>query len=221
MSSPLLCMLALASMATTASATVVLPGGYVLVFRATAGITDKVYEAYTNVGYNDDHRIGMPCGCVSVNGNESCDRHYRSSLLDAWPSNVRVSWYLGGQEEAYIEFDGTGSTYLNWFSASNVDSSTWTDLGTETNNFFTIEGHSTSTIDRRFFINRNYGGCGVDKGWSVVLEESDACSWGQSLQYPAFLYSSKTTYAEWNTAADVGSADVLVIGVKFLSPVDI
>ena len=62
---------------------------WILAFRATAGIGRPVYDAWTHVGHHDDDpmtRDNLPCGCVTINGSLPCDRHYRSRLLDTWPS---------------------------------------------------------------------------------------------------------------------------------------
>nr|KAG5688311.1 hypothetical protein BaRGS_009943 [Batillaria attramentaria] len=154
-------------------------------------------------------RLAMPCGCLSVDGREPCDRHYRSSLLDVWPSTVidkvRVSWYKEGEEQAYIEFDGKDSTYLNWFSKDKVVNSSFTDLSSEPQNYFSI-----------------MGGCPNDEGWSVVLDKADPCDWGNSTEpYPIFLFSKLSTFVNWNNENDVGRADVLAITVKFVEELDI
>lgn len=48
-----------------------------------------------------------------------------------------------------------------------------------------------SGLNRRFFIQNNYGGCSNDAGWFLVVEGS-ACSWEQRTTRPYFIYSGKT-----------------------------
>nr|KAG5692377.1 hypothetical protein BaRGS_007990 [Batillaria attramentaria] len=62
---------------------------------------------------------------------------------------------------AYVEFNGRGSNYMNWFSRDRIISSSWTDLRTQPQNYFSIEGtiygrfssarHSTETVLLRVF----------------------------------------------------------------------
>nr|KAG5703766.1 hypothetical protein BaRGS_009564 [Batillaria attramentaria] len=116
---------------------VVLEDNRLLVFRLTAGNNKVAYDAYTDVGNNDDegYRANVRCGCLTVNGSLPCETHYRSRLLDHWPSSVidtvRVSVYENDEEKAFVEFDGEGSTYLDWWSADRVVASSWADLLTQ------------------------------------------------------------------------------------------
>ncbi|KAK7482378.1 hypothetical protein BaRGS_00026397, partial [Batillaria attramentaria] len=175
----------------------------ILAFRLTAGTDSSAYGRYTSVGYNDDHPMvhaGWNCGCRSVDGILPCNRHYRSRFLDLWPSSlidtVKVTVYEHGKEMAYVEFNGRGSTYLDWFSPDRVVSSSWTDLLSEPHNYFSIAGYSQSSprISRSFFINRNYNGCPGDRGWLVVVDYApDVCSWGQGSPTPIILYSRLST----------------------------
>ena len=69
---------------------IVYDNDWILAFRGTKGIGQSVYDAWTHVGHHDDDpmtRDTLPCGCTTVNGSLPCDRHYRSRLLDSWPSN--------------------------------------------------------------------------------------------------------------------------------------
>ncbi|KAK7477234.1 hypothetical protein BaRGS_00031545, partial [Batillaria attramentaria] len=112
---------------------------------------------------------------------------------------VRLSVYEHGREMAYVEFNGRGSNYMNWFSRDRIISSSWTDLRTQPQNYFSIEGDVRPSLERQFFINRNYGGCPNDSGWLVVLDMPDPCSWGSNTDSPVILYSKRTTFVNWNT----------------------
>ncbi|XP_025099047.1 uncharacterized protein LOC112566858 isoform X2 [Pomacea canaliculata] len=196
-------------------------GDWVLAFRATRGIGKPVYDTWTAVGRHDDDpvtRLALPCGCTSVNSSLPCDRHYRSRLLDTWPSaaidQVRLVVYDHGVEKAHVTFRGTGSTYMSWFSLDRVVESSWDDLTTAaTVNSFSIEGDSPSAYHRRFYINHVYNECPGDSGWFVVIDQmTDVCSWAIKNYFPAFLYSPQT-----HVILDSGlvEADVMAIFVKF------
>ncbi|KAK7467789.1 hypothetical protein BaRGS_00036977 [Batillaria attramentaria] len=149
------------------SGLVFLEDNCVLAFRATAGIGRSAYDRYVATGTNDDSplaRSALPCGCLTVNGSLPCDRHYRSRILDDWPSSL-------------------------------------------------IDTPNAPTL-RRFYINRNFGGCNIDRGWLLVAEADDVCDFVPPGPYPVILYSSATTDANLNTA-DFRQADVLTVTVKF------
>lgn len=50
---------------------------------------------------------------------------------------------------------------------------------------------SDGSLERRFFIQNNYGGCSNDAGWFLVVEK-DTCAWEQRTTRPYFLYSGLT-----------------------------
>ncbi|PVD28619.1 hypothetical protein C0Q70_11212 [Pomacea canaliculata] len=121
---------------------------WVLVFRAAQGIEKSVYDTWTAAGRHDDDpitRLTLPCGCTSVNGSLPCDRHYRSRILDTWPSlsidQVKLVVYDRGVEKAHVTFRGTGSTNMSWFSLDRVVESSWDDLTPAASvNYFSIDG---------------------------------------------------------------------------------
>ena len=108
---------------------------------------------------------------------------------------VKVVLYKVEVEKVSLKFDAKSSSYLNWFSASKLLSSPWTDVKSERKNYFAIQG-GCHPVCRSFFINRNYGGCGADAGWLVIAGK--ACAWEKKNSYPSILYSTKPTYTNWN-----------------------
>lgn len=194
---------------------------WAMVFRATSGISQPVYDAWVNKGHHDDDpmvRATLPCGCTTVNGSLPCDRHYRSRLLDSWPSSsideIKLALYENGVEVEHVTFTGTGSDYMNWFSQSRIVESSWTDLKTAQNvNIFSIAGHDAEL--RRFFINHVYLGCPGDVGWMVVKDKADdTCAWATVQRSPAFLYSPSSHDLNWE-AHGFREADVMAVFVKF------
>ncbi|KAI8490241.1 hypothetical protein Bbelb_319790 [Branchiostoma belcheri] len=146
--------------------------------------------------------------------------HYKSPLVEEWETLgvqlVKVSLYKQGTEMLNLIFDGRNSDKLNWFSKRRLISSPWTDLKTETTNYFSIPGEVGLSAPRSFYINRNYGGCPADNGWLVVVEGSTACEWEtRDRRVPHILFSRRSTYVNWTTGGDdVGTADVMVVSIK-------
>ena len=99
------------------------------------------------------------------------------------------------------KFNAKGSDKLNWFSLSRLSQSSWFDLRSQPKNYFSIAGEPTH--GRRFFINRNYGGCQADNGWMMVVT-GHICSW-ETRFLPTknvILYSKKPVYTNWNTYSE-------------------
>ncbi|XP_070191486.1 uncharacterized protein [Littorina saxatilis] len=201
-----------------------LDNGYFLAFRITPGIQSSAYKKFMADGNSDDTDClvfqNVPEGCKTTDGRLSCDRHYRSRLLDVWNrhpiARVRVGVYKDNVEQRFFEFNGKSSNFDNWFSQSRLIDSSYTDLSaTQAKpNFFSIAGDQG--YGRRFFIHNNYGGCGVDSGWLVVSDKSDPlCPWEKSdttTSYPHIFFSSADTKSTFSN--QVAVADTLVISVK-------
>ncbi|MEC9432927.1 MAG: hypothetical protein VYD87_08460 [Pseudomonadota bacterium] len=148
---------------------------------------------------------------------------YKDSWVDSnWGDvlQVRVSMYTGGVEQAYMLFDASGTTKSDFFSVGNVIGSSWSDAAAggsgSTGDFFSIAGDSS--INRHWFVNNNYGGCGADVGHMVVLDGSTgACSWessvvGAGIADRAFIYSGVSTETNW-TSGSPAVADVFAVQV--------
>ncbi|XP_078677821.1 uncharacterized protein LOC144914140 [Branchiostoma floridae x Branchiostoma belcheri] len=152
--------------------------------------------------------------------------HYKSREIDGnWASlnikQVKVSLYTFSPtlQTRDIIFNGAGSTKHSWFSKSRVISSPWTDLKSAPTNYFSISGHRDVAwrINRRFFINRNYGGCPADNGWLVVLDgNSYGCPWEKrTAGTPRILFSKRSTSVNFERdPGNVGIADVMAIFIK-------
>lgn len=93
--------------------------------------------------------------------------------------------------------------------------SSWTDITAESKNFFSIVGDSNYA--RRFFIERNYGGCASDNGWVVADSGNDPCSWETASDDIRILYASGNTYCNWQNdtnSGSIGFADIMAIFVR-------
>ena len=82
----------------------------------------------------------------------------------------------------------------NWFSCSALTQSSWFDIPTEHQNFFSIRGAHDDK--RHFFINRIYDDCPNDEGWMVITEKV-SCVW-ENNKKNAILYSKLKFYTNWN-----------------------
>ncbi|XP_033736371.1 uncharacterized protein LOC117324562 [Pecten maximus] len=141
---------------------------------------------------------------------------YKSSIVDNWSdyyiSAVRISFITGGKEKAFVVFDAHGADKNSWFSKARILYSSWNDLGvSSTSNYDSIDGHSS--LNRHFYMNRNYGGCPNDFGWFIVTEVAGtACSWETKTNTkPYFLYSDAT---ESELSNNQVLADVFTISVS-------
>ncbi|XP_056000852.1 uncharacterized protein LOC125656393 isoform X1 [Ostrea edulis] len=142
----------------------------------------------------------------------------RSPKIDYWNclniKRVRMELNKESKTVAFIEFNGQGSNYMNWFHRGRVLKSSWIDLRRNGRfNFFSMKKEQRH--GRHFFINKSYGGCPNDKGWLVVMDAkgSKPCRWEKQRRYPQFLYSKGNKYGRWRSMR-YGKADVLNIYIK-------
>lgn len=188
-----------------------------LLFKVTDNTSKSldVYDGWITAGSFNEGVAGATD--LTNNGVD-----YRNGAIDTdWATyeTIRVSMYTGGTESAYIEFDAAGTAYDTFFAKANVIGSSWSDLtSVATYNYFSIEGHLG--INRHWFVNNNYGGCGRDAGHFIALDgQSGVCSWengrsGAGSPTTGFYYSNAATRVNWNTSA-VGVADTFVVTASY------
>ncbi|XP_053384315.1 uncharacterized protein LOC128545938 [Mercenaria mercenaria] len=187
--------------------------GWEMIFRATSGNGQNAYEAWTTgVGTCVDKPISMARSYAS---------HYRNGIISNWANigikYVKYAYYDSTQEVAYVIFNASGSDMNSWFDKTRVISSSYSDL-TAVNNFnhFSILGDFRSgALERRFLINRSYGGCDGDYGHLVVSENEppNTCNWDKHPTYPQFLYSKINSVDYWGRRM-FGRADYMAIFIK-------
>jgi hypothetical protein len=182
----------------------------------TAGARVDPWQDWINDG-------GVNEGVAGATDVANAGVDYKSSYVDTNWGDVtaaRVSMMIGGVEQAFIQFDTAATTKQNFFALGNVTASSWPSLTGDIFNFFSIAGDSG--IDRHWFVERNYGGCGNDRGYMVVLDgRAGSCTWETSRVGPglgdrllAYTLPPGGAIAEnWNTA-NVGVADVFVVSVS-------
>jgi len=188
-------------------------GGWTQVFKLNDGTTGDPSTLWSGGPLNEDRS-------ELAGTAKSADNFVSSIITQFWNvapfgiRDVRVAFYIAGQERAFAKFDGGVTTRTSWFDKALIVSSSWTDLtSAATTNFFSIAGDPT--YGRRFFASMNYGGCTIDAGWmAIAAGDLAVCDW-EDLTSPTIrmVYSNHATVATWNsTFASV--ADVFAVYVR-------
>jgi hypothetical protein len=185
-------------------------GGWTMVYKLSSGVAGEPSRLWNGGAVNDDNAAYLNTGRNAA--------HFVSRLLGGWNttvpvSQVRVALYNGSTESAFLRFNGAGSNRTNWFALARVLSATWTDLASQGQNFFQIEG--LGNFGRHWFINRNYGGCPADTGWLVVNGSSEiTCDWATRVPPVSLQYARGTVVRNWNDYPNIGLADTFVVFIR-------
>ncbi|KAH3787221.1 hypothetical protein DPMN_165341 [Dreissena polymorpha] len=187
--------------------------GWNLVFRATSGNGQNVYNAWmTGQNASTTKPIDM---------SRTYSSHFRQDNLKATWANLHVTYvkfalYRDNREVGYVIFDAQGSDFTNWFAKERVVDASWSDLTkTATYNFFSIVG-DTFNDERRFFINKLYYGCPKDIGHVAVIERdcnNCNCNMDKHPRYPQFIYADLNSADLWEKQ-QFGRADYMAIFVS-------
>ncbi|KAK3786674.1 hypothetical protein RRG08_032833 [Elysia crispata] len=205
--------------------------GWTLAFRGQKEIGVQVWDTWSATGVSHDFRIpaDFPQACLRMANYSSCDRHFRSHILDNWVNIQRVymSWMKNDAEVAYIIFNGTGTDRDSWFQATRILSSNWAPsiindiplLHTQS-----IYGNCKSISCRRFYLHGPHTDCTTEWSYSYTLDlQPDWCywngMWGPTLSnnIPIFAYSpwnGRAAMGTDDTYPDLETADALVIWVE-------
>ncbi|MBI4821055.1 MAG: hypothetical protein HY791_32645 [Deltaproteobacteria bacterium] len=186
-------------------------GGWTLIFKKSASVFGDTHAAWTGAA------TGTRAIELLDRGADSMD--YVSPIIaEYWRivSEARVEVVTGTTAVRFMHFDGEGSTSLSWFAPERWTASSWTDLptaaswqGSSSGRFFSIRGNDP---DRRFYINRNWGGCPADRGW-LLISSGDFCSWERSAHPNDILYAEGPTHALANSS-QFARADALLVFVR-------
>ncbi|XP_033724814.1 uncharacterized protein LOC117314818 [Pecten maximus] len=136
---------------------------------------------------------------------------YKSSIVDSWTSYyiqaVRISFFVGGQEVAYVVFDAHGSTKITWLNCDRILYTSYVDLTRDTSVLHcSIAGNN----NRYFFIEETYGSdCAANFGWFGIIEGS-LCTYDSKDTRPFPLYSD-AGFSEAND--DMAVADVFSVSI--------
>lgn len=184
-------------------------GGWTMVFKAVSGVDKDAYEVYNSAFTYSEKAM------AALDATDNYGDHYKNRIILNWnnfgPSEARVVLYKEGSMVKELKFDARGTDKFNWFRVEKLTNSPWNDIKKEPRNYFSIIGDN-GLAKRRFFINRNYGGCPNDHGWMVII--GPACDWEKRRQQlHMILYSKEDGYVNWDKG-NVGEADVLAVYVR-------
>ena len=79
-----------------------------------------------------------------------------------------MALYKDSSEVLSISFNATKTSNEDWFSKKRLVHSPWTDLESEQENYFAVQGALDKGVKRVFYINQLHGGCERDAGWLMV-----------------------------------------------------
>jgi len=183
-------------------------GGLELVYKIEHGISGDPYSLWTGGGTNAD--------TTTHNAVYQTGDHFVSDKLESfWDSAgtnlnaVHAGVFNGNRRVAFFSFTAANTDYESWFAADYLVDSSYSDVLTETKNYFSIAGDTT--WKREWFINGNYGGCSVDAGWLVLdSNEADTCSWEENYGSVDILYNPTQTIQAIDTYAHADTFGVFV-----------
>lgn len=186
-------------------------GGWTLVYKASTGNGIDAARVWT-----DDQVRNENSPAFLSNNSQGEDYMNRLATSRYWNNNgiavseARLRIYNSGNEAAYVQYPGGGTNRINWLdiNASRVVKSSWSDINSEPKNAIGID-----TGNRDWYLNRNFGGCPVDAGWLVVLDEPGVCSYELTGPFPRIIYSTSNKY-ENTTVGSVAGAEVLSVYVR-------
>jgi len=191
-------------------------GGWTMVFKTSTCSGNDAYSLWSNSNVlNEDTDAAL-----SVSNTPSAD-YVNSFVVKYWNkggvniSDVRVHVYLGGNLQVFLKYNGSYSTNVSWFNQLTLLDSSWTDILSYTSYqpymYWSIEGDSDST--RRFYIERNYGGCPSDFGWIIAESGLMVCSYEQGHNQPWIAFANATTGQLWQ-GGKIGTGDVLAVFIR-------
>ncbi|KAK3765631.1 hypothetical protein RRG08_063669 [Elysia crispata] len=209
---------------------VVTRGEWTLVFRGQSGIGTKIYDTWIATGVHHDSPIptDFPGACLRMDHYTSCNRHFRSHILDNWANikEVYMSWIKNNAEVAYIVFDGTGTDRDSWFFGSRILKSSWAPPIISDSwqlHKTSIYGICHPDLCRRFYLHGPHTTCATEWSYSYVLDmHPDLCisrgRWDVNSvdNIPTFLYSPTNGRSAAGIHRDyplLEKADVLAIWV--------
>ena len=108
-----------------------------------------------------------------------------------------MALYKDSSEVLSISFNATKTSNEDWFSKKRLVHSPWTDLESEQENYFAVQGALDINVKRVFYINQFHGGCESDAGWFMV-SHNPGCEYEDRLPQPIIVYSKSDTFTKWS-----------------------
>ncbi|XP_072177280.1 uncharacterized protein [Diadema setosum] len=182
-----------------------------VVFKTYRGSSLNAYNLYTGSStYND----GSSTAHILTDTSES----YKSSAANSYDTNsieeVKFAFYSSGVEMMSLTFATSGTSRTSWYATAYLTYAPYTDIWSESKNYESMAGASGG--NRRFYMNRAYGGCSVDTGWVVIIDHGNnyGCNWDNYYSTPFFIYSASTAYIRWESGSR-GFPEVFAIFYKY------
>ena len=191
-------------------------GGWTMVFKLSSGVAGDANNLWTGAALNEND--------MALLDLKKATKHYVSGFIaNYWNkggvvvSEARAQVYKNAALQKFWKHDAATTTSTTWFTNTRLTASSYPDLPAGPFNYYAIAGDAAN--GRRWFINRNYGGCPADAGWLIVDSAADPCSWETNVNAPAMriLYAPGVSFTIWQTAVDnnqIGFADVFAVFVR-------
>ncbi|XP_045167196.2 uncharacterized protein LOC123530486 [Mercenaria mercenaria] len=161
----------------------------------------KIYHSAAYSGGQTFKKWTQGMGLHSQRYGKMC-AYRNASIIDNW-ANFTMDFVTFRVIEsdsvvAYLKFNGTGSTKMNWFSKDRLLESSWNDLNkTSTTHIFSIKGNMDI---QRWLISRNSdptGNCWNDTVWFCVTWNDYPCGNTSSYSSPRLLYAKDNTVSQF------------------------
>ena len=191
-------------------------GGWTMVLKLSSGVAGDANNLWNGAALNESDPALLDL--------KKATKHYVSGYIaNYWNkggvivSEVRTHVYKNAAIQKFWKYDGATTNATNWFINTRLTASSYPDLPAGPFNYYAIAGDAAN--GRRWFINRQYGGCNVDAGWLIIDSAPDPCSWETNVNAPALriLYAPGVSFTNWQTAVDnnqIGFADVFAVFVR-------
>lgn len=190
-------------------------GGWTLVFRVSAGLTDDPLTYYgMKKGLNDLDRAEVTTAKTT--------KAYASRLLARWNEvDFQLTRARGrvvdinNQTLKDLVFDARTTTTESFWQQNRIVASPWTDLTTSMPNApdFSVVG-ANDGLARRFFVVNPYDNCSRDSGWLIVHgpAATPPCNYEKTDVDKVRIFVSTTTTAQpWNAALTLGAAFSILV----------
>ncbi|XP_055998312.1 uncharacterized protein LOC125647097 [Ostrea edulis] len=169
----------------------------------------------------EERNASFPSQCMTMAKVPGCSTPYRAGLIDAWEElgvqEVRFTIIVNSTWTQEIVFNGLDSNKTSWYSGNRVESSSWTDVtDTQTYLYFSVNGYSSTSVNRLWAITYSHGGCEGDLGWFMASYNPFAgCSYDRTLDlspYPVLLVCPKSTKCKMHS--ETVKADAFAVAIK-------
>ncbi|XP_068694431.1 uncharacterized protein [Montipora foliosa] len=191
-------------------------GGWTMVFKVVANAT-PLYVAEMWKSRNTTSEDVK----AALDTSSTFNGHYKNRLVlsQNWntfnPKQVRVALYKDRKEVQSLKFNAVNDN-VEWFTKENLHLSTWDDLISNSSlEHFELQPIVQEHKDtlRSFEISKKYSGCANDVGWLMISTDTNPCDFEKKKPL-SILYSKKKGSSVYNSAEDMGLADVFAVFIR-------